>query len=298
MVRVTRSALVIPALSAVILAAGCSPTGPTSPTGITSPASSAGSSTADPSTASVSPSSTPAPPVPTPSPTPTGSGVLDWPTYHRTLDRAGAATGLPGGAPARRRVDGPAGRRRVREPLVVGTLVVAHRGRHGLRAGPRDRPGPLEGQLGAPPRARPAVRQHRPARDHRHARVRRGHGLGVRRRRDGGRAAHPRRARRPDRPGTVDRVLDIAGRARTRSSSAERWRSPTDGCTCRSAGCTATAATTSGTSPPRPSTARARRPPTPSRRAREGGIWAPPGVAVDAAGTVGRRRQRRGLGGS
>ena len=70
-------------------------------------------------------------PSPTPSssssgsPAPAGSGASDWPTYHRTLDRAGAATGLPAvhrlGAAWTAGLDGAV----YGQPIVVGGLVVA-----------------------------------------------------------------------------------------------------------------------------------------------------------------------------
>jgi outer membrane protein assembly factor BamB len=134
MVRIARSVLVAPALIAVLLAtAGCSPTGGTSPTSPPGP-SGPGASSAVPSGASpTSASPTSAVPSAQPDPAPTryedpmttGSGAQDWPTYHRTLDRAGAVTGLPAvhrlASAWTVKLDGAV----YGQPIVVGSLVVA-----------------------------------------------------------------------------------------------------------------------------------------------------------------------------
>ncbi len=107
----TRRALPAAALTAVLVTASCSPVGgtATSSAGVAGPSEPPKGATA---TAPANPAST-------------GPGALDWPTYHRTLDRAGAVTGLP---PVHRlspawtaTLDGAV----YGQPIVVGGLAVA-----------------------------------------------------------------------------------------------------------------------------------------------------------------------------
>lgn len=111
MVRLTRWALLVPALAAALVTAACTPVGgaATSPAGGPGPS---GPATGAPPTASA----TPTPPTP---------AAQDWPTYHRTLDRAGAVPDLP----AVHRLDpawtAPLDGAVYGQPIVVGDLAIA-----------------------------------------------------------------------------------------------------------------------------------------------------------------------------
>ena len=87
------------------------------------------------------------------------------------------------------------------EPLVVGsTLIAATEGNRVYRAERAQRECPVADGSGTAAAERAALRQHRPARHHRHAGVRRGDRLGVRGRRDRGRPPHAVGAQRRERP--------------------------------------------------------------------------------------------------
>ena len=116
------------AIVLLLVVGGCTPQHGASETS-TSPA-----SPPSPSRPSLTPppsTTTSAPPTSTPStttsapPIPTGSGAQDWPTYHRTLDRVGASADLAAvhrlSAAWTADLDGAV----YGQPIVVGSLVVA-----------------------------------------------------------------------------------------------------------------------------------------------------------------------------
>ncbi|MCV2396255.1 PQQ-binding-like beta-propeller repeat protein [Actinotalea sp. M2MS4P-6] len=126
--RVARPVLAVPVLLAALLAAaGCSPAGTPSSSAGSASASGSALSSATPSPGTAGPSGTAATPTApeSPSPTPTGPSALDWPSYHRTLDRAGTVAGLPAVhelTPAwTAALDGAV----YGQPIVVGGLAIA-----------------------------------------------------------------------------------------------------------------------------------------------------------------------------
>ena len=177
-----------------------------------------------------------APPSRTLAPDP-GNGAhpaAAWPTYGHDFARSGVAAGVASPGPLNVSWRVAPGRRGVRPALA---------GRHDGDRGDRERlhlrtqPGDRQGRLAHPRRhpgaaGRPAVRQHRPARHHRHAglrhrqwpRVRRGGNLRVPPR--PGRRLGPRRQRaggtRHPRPGRAAAVRPAAARAHHRGRAGVR----------------------------------------------------------------------------
>ena len=185
--------------------------------------------------------------TPTPAPDSGAHPAAAWPTYGRDVARSDVAAGVATPGPLNGELAGAPGRRGLR-PAAAGRRHGdrGDRGRLGLRARSGDRAGDLAQARRHPGAAvGPAVRQHRPARHHRHAGLQPGQRARLRRGRDLGippRAGRDLGARR-QRPGTSATFPPRTG-SRGTTSSGPRSPSAPGGCTWRSAGCTETAVLT------------------------------------------------------